>query len=149
LAEQATGRIEAKEGMINEWTRGIQTLLWKPPFLLSLLVILAVALSVTRSGAQIQNLSGNNLYRFCTADASDASLAWGSASLCMGCITAIRDIMADGNPLFGKTACIPATVDMGQMVDIVKNEIHSHPERRHLSAVILVSRAFADDFPCR
>jgi Rap1a immunity proteins len=110
---------------------------------------MAVALSVGRSGAQIQNLSGNNLYRFCTPDASDASLAWGSASICMGYITAIRDIMANGSPLFGSKACIPATVDMGQIVDIVKNQIHTHPEGRHLSAPLLVSKAFADDFPCR
>jgi Rap1a immunity proteins len=124
-------------------------LLWKTPILSSLMVVMALVLSGGRAGAQIQSLSGNNLYRFCTADTPDANLAWGSASLCMGYITAIRDIMANGSPLFGKKACIPATVDMGQIVDIVKNEIHSHPESRHLPAAMLVSKAFANDFPCR
>jgi hypothetical protein len=112
------------------------------------MVVMALVLSGGGAGAQFQSISGNNLYRFCTVDAPDA-LAWGSASLCMGYITAIRDIMANGSPLFGSKACIPATVDMGQIVDIVKKEIRSHPERRHLSAAILVSKAFANDFPCR
>ncbi len=46
-------------------------------------------------------------------------------------------------------ACIPQNADISQMVDLFKNYVRDHPDRRHLLAANLAAEAFALAFPCR
>jgi hypothetical protein len=100
--------------------------------------------------AQIPTLNGNNLYTDCTAANTRVSTdQWLVAGVCIGYVTAIMDALSSGNSVNGFKACVPTNADMNQMVDIVKNFIRDHPEKRHLVATGLVAEAFAQAFPCR
>ena len=95
----------------------------------------------------LQDMSGNNLYRYCVVESGEP-LAMQSAMFCLGYLTAILDVLSSG-PVAGKRACIPASVDENQVVDIATGYIRSHPEIRHLTALAIVAQAFAASFPCR
>jgi hypothetical protein len=100
--------------------------------------------------AAIMPISGNQLYNYCTAAyAKSPSEQWLASGTCFGYVTAVMDALSSGNPLNGFKACVPVNADMNQVVDVVKNFIHDHPEKRHLVAVGLVAEAFAAAFPCR
>lgn len=45
--------------------------------------------------------------------------------------------------------CIPSSVTVGQMTDVVRKYLASHPESRHEFAPLLMRRAFIQSFPCR
>jgi hypothetical protein len=96
----------------------------------------------------VTSLSGTNLYDDCATKADDPN-ALVRATLCMGYISAITDSLSFGNSINGLRACIPAGVDMNQIVDISKAAIKSQPERRHLVASILLAEALSRSFPCR
>lgn len=95
-------------------------------------------------------LNGNHLYADCTAANSKvATDQWLMAGTCMGYLIAVMDALSLGNSINGFKACIPSNADMNQIVDVVKNFIRDHPEKRHLMATALVAEAFSGAFPCR
>jgi len=86
--------------------------------------------------AEIRNVDGNMLSTWCATNAnrerpSDLAMQAGS---CLGYLFSIIDIQTLGNGVNGKKACIPSNADMNQMVDLFKNYVRDHPERRHLLA---------------
>jgi hypothetical protein len=103
------------------------------------------------SQAQIRNVDGNMLSSWCTANANrerlgDVAMQGGA---CVGYLSSIIDIQTSGSVVNGKKACVPLNADMNQIVDLFKNYVRDHPERRHLLAANLAAEAFALAFPCR
>jgi hypothetical protein len=101
--------------------------------------------------AEIRNADGNIVSTWCATNANrerigDFAMQAGS---CFGYLSSIIDIQSSGGAVNGKRACIPLNVDMNQIVDLFKNYVRDHPERRHLLAANLAAEAFALAFPCR
>jgi hypothetical protein len=93
------------------------------------------------TGAKADFRSGNELYTECAA-------AGESQGFCGGYIAAIADV-GSKVPVADVMICPSAKVTVGQVVDIVKQYLAVHPERRRFSASSLVANALADEFPCR
>ena len=116
--------------------------------------IFAIAISLvflSEARAEISNASGNDLSRWCTTNANrerigDFAMQAGG---CFGYLNSVIDILTSGNAINGKKACISRNADTGQIVDLFKNYIRDHPERRHLLAASLAAEAIALAFPCR
>jgi Rap1a immunity proteins len=103
------------------------------------------------SQAEIRNFDGNTLSNLCKTNANrdtPSELAM-QAGACLGYLSSIIDIQTTGGAVIGRRACIPANADMNQIVDLFKNYVREHPERRHLLAANLAAEAFALAFPCR
>lgn len=98
--------------------------------------------------AAISTINGNNLYTDCAANSGVSTEQWLLVGICIGYVTAIMDALSSGNSVNGFKACVPVNADMNQIVDLVKNFIRDHPEKRHLVAEGLVAEAFARAFPC-
>jgi hypothetical protein len=64
-------------------------------------------------------------------------------------LLSIVNIQTSGAAVGGKKACIPPNADMKQIVDVFRNYVRDHPEKRHLLAANLAAEAFALAFPCR
>jgi Rap1a immunity proteins len=108
-------------------------------------------LQLAPARAEIRNADGNIVSTWCSTNAnrermSDVAMQAGS---CLGYLWSIIDIQSSGSAINGKKACIPRNADMGQIVDLFKNYIRDHPEKRHLLAANLAAEAFALAFPCR
>lgn len=108
----------------------------------------ACAVGHAAESRRLQNMSGNDLYRYCTVKSAEP-LALSSAMVCLGYLTAILDVLSSGAPVAGKRACVPASAEEDQVVDITTGYIRAHPEIRHLAALWIVGQAFAASFPCR
>ena len=97
--------------------------------------------------AEIRNADGNIVSTWCSTNANrdrigDMAMQAGS---CLGYLSSIIDIQSSGSAINGKRACIPRNADMNQIVDLFKNYVRDHPEKRHLLAANLAAEAF----PCR
>jgi hypothetical protein len=108
-------------------------------------------LQLAPARTEIRNADGNIVSTWCSTNAnrdrmSDVAMQAGS---CLGYLWSIIDLQSSGSAINGKKACIPRNADMGQIVDLFKNYIRDHPEKRHLLAANLVAEAFALAFPCR
>jgi hypothetical protein len=98
--------------------------------------------------AQLRNADGNMVSTWCATIANEATAAMQAGS-CLGYLWSIIDIQTSGGAVNGRKACIHRNADMGQMVDLFKNYVRDHPEKRHLLAANLAAEAFATAFPCR
>jgi hypothetical protein len=108
-------------------------------------------LQLAPAQAEIRNADGNIVSTWCSTNAnrermSDVAMQAGS---CLGYLSSIIDIQSSGSAINGKKACIPRNADMNQIVDLFKNYVRDHPEKRHLLAANLAAEAFALAFPCR
>jgi hypothetical protein len=82
------------------------------------------------------NAVANTFAKWCATNANrerigDVAIQAGS---CLGYLFSIIDIQSSGGAVNGKKACIPRNADMNQMVDLFKNYVRAHPDRRHLLA---------------
>ena len=106
--------------------------------------MIAVAIAAAISSAPVSDVAawqtGNDLLRFCTTPRS--------SDACFGYIERVADAMADGVPLFGRRACIPAGADAGQIRDVAVRYLESRPDIRHGSAAQLAAIAYSEAFPC-
>jgi hypothetical protein len=97
--------------------------------------ILAVTLALATPAWSESSVNGNLLLRSCSVNADTTS---GNeimrAYTCLGYVLAVVDFLASGNSGRFK-ACLPANADMNQVMDIVKNFLRDHPEKRHLIAL--------------
>lgn len=101
---------------------------------------------LTNSSYAHTEITGNFLYTMCIGKTNDAVTGAGNL-FCLGYVDAVTEALT-GAPVAGKRACIPRGVDENQTVDISTSYIKAHPESRHLAAYALISRAFAEAFPC-
>lgn len=67
---------------------------------------------------------------------------------CRGYIGAIADIMAAGDLVAGRRACIAAPTKRESLVNAVKEWLRRHPEERSKNAFSLVASALAEAYPC-
>ena len=85
-------------------------------------------------------LTGDDLFDWCRASSHDG--CWGYVS---GIVDAMSIVAGAG---LGRRACIPDSVRISRVADIVTRFLLDHPEQRHFGAAGLVVRALADAFPC-
>jgi len=85
--------------------------------------------------------TGNQLHEVCR------SAAPYSEAICSGYVVGIADVMASDR-LNGFTACLPTTVTVRQISDVVSTYLQQHPEMRHYSASSIVAYALSESFPC-
>ena len=45
--------------------------------------------------------------------------------------------------------CMPSTVTVGQVNDMIRNYLRNTPAERHLPADVIISKAFGVAFPCK
>jgi hypothetical protein len=45
--------------------------------------------------------------------------------------------------------CMPSTVTVGQVNDMIRNYLRNTPAERHLPADVIITRAFSAVFPCK
>ena len=86
-------------------------------------------------------VSGNELYKECTADIRESP---GDIGLCAGYVEGL----ADAHGLDG-TTCIPQGVSVGQVKDVIVKYLTQNPELRHFGASLLGFAALAQAFPCK
>jgi hypothetical protein len=107
------------------------------------LIAMATAVALTCLPASAQTVtafySGNALWNECS---DNHAFQFG---LCMGFVAGIADAMN----IAGTKACFPPGVTVGQTVNVVKQFLGQHPERRHETAVLLVASALGEAFPCK
>ncbi|OKO67263.1 Rap1a/Tai family immunity protein [Bradyrhizobium sp. AS23.2] len=100
--------------------------------------------------AQMVSVDGNTLLSLCNANIKQERTGdWAmKGGTCLGYLTSIANIQMSGVAIGGRRACIPANVDMNQVVDVFRSYLRDHPERRHLLAANLAAEAFGAAFPC-
>ena len=103
-------------------------------------IVLAGALaasSVAPALAAQSAVTGNKLLEQCDAD------NFPSRGYCLGYVVGVLDTLPPCH--FNHTA----GVTQQQVMDIAARYLRAHPENRHLSAAVLVFRAFDEFFPCQ
>jgi hypothetical protein len=45
--------------------------------------------------------------------------------------------------------CLPSTVTVGQLNDMIRNYLRNTPAERHLPADVIIVKAFGVAFPCK
>jgi hypothetical protein len=88
-------------------------------------------------------MSGNQLLERCRAE--QGSFARG---ICYGYINGIADVLSSGIVVNGWSACFPAQVTSGQVVDVVTRYLTANPQVRHMSAPGIAAAALEQAFPC-
>ena len=99
-----------------------------------LLTCLTLLLSFS---AQAQYVNGNRLYERMTSSNTSQTM-WA-----LGYVTGVADSFD------GEFFCLPNTVTVGQMSDIVQKSLVARPQERHLRADVLIMLALVDVFPCK
>ena len=87
------------------------------------LTVAAVTMGVAQAPAHAGFADGNRLYQDCSSEKGDVRL-W----LCAGFITGA----VHGNEPLG--GCVPHTVKLDQVRDVVHQYLQKHPEKRHIEA---------------
>lgn len=85
-------------------------------------------------------LTGNQLYAYCTEEGSPAS-----QGICVGYLNGVTEAIAN----LSKRVCIPPSVTMMQVRDVVVQHMRKNAQFRHIQALLLVSVALSDAFPCK
>ena len=111
--------------------------------------ILVIALLVGSAPAWADFSDGNRLHKSCH------DLKGHGLSYCQGYVAAIADTRrsdgragGDGAWLFYNRVCISRSVKVTRLVEVVREYLDQHEERRHISAKALVSEALSGGFPC-
>ena len=117
--------------------------------LLSLVVAVFSVTGVSRAvGAEgLLLFTGNRLWEFCGDDPQGL--------LCSGYVAGVADAMLQ-NDLMAKNsegvggwhACFRTHPTVGQLANVVKQWLQSHPEKRDNGAAGLVAEALQEAFPC-
>lgn len=117
---------------------------------IAVMAALVVARSVnaenTRSAHAFE--SGNSLITVCREGIGNTNVQTIQYFRCTAYMLGIADAMVAGNSVNGYRACFPVGVTVGQIHDVVMENLESHPEERHFAAVGLVAAALQAAFPC-
>jgi Rap1a immunity proteins len=82
---------------------------------------------------------GNRLFTDCSAPVGSQDRMG-----CIGYVTGITDALT-----LLQVVCTPDHSTVGQMLDVVLNQLRAHPEMRHLPAALQARLALQQAFPCR
>jgi hypothetical protein len=97
-------------------------------------------------GANAEFRDGNDLYRQCSAK------GYFDRGVCSGYVTAIADVLIEGDAVQGRKACIPSGPNgapAGHLVAVARQFLAGHPAMRHQSAEGLIASALAEAYPCK
>jgi hypothetical protein len=109
------------------------------------LLALTVIFLVMPTAAEHMYVDTDTLYGWCRPyEVGDI----GPDPLCAGYITAVIDIMADGGSIHDYRACVPDTVELSDLRDLVINELDKRPKKGHANAHIWTAGVFAHAYPC-
>src|SRR5262245_748577 len=123
--------------------------MWNAACLAAILVVTA-----TSSSFAERYISGNDLYPLCSAtpenvpgeQQANASTQWG---FCRGYVAGVADIL-ENREVAGYRACIPtASVEIGQLGDIVTSFLRDHVDERRRTGASIVAFALSQAFPCK
>ncbi len=106
-------------------------------FIALALVICAFAVMARPAGAQFY--TGNKLHEVCNATDETRILA----AACVGYVTGAFDFL-----VWRKEACVPNTVSMAHLTDVVITYLKAHPDKRHLVAAEIVAAVTTSAWPC-
>lgn len=118
--------------------------------LLSLLsLVIGVSFASLGSQASAQNLpdrldTGNDFLRLC---GEGRGLNIETAQNLM-CTSYVRGV-ADGTGLFtGRYICLPAGVDVTQLINVSLSHMRANPDRTHQDVTVLILASWIKSFPC-
>ena len=106
-------------------------------FIALALVIFAFTVMARPVGAQFY--SGNKLHEVCNSTDETRILA----AACVGYVTGAFDFL-----VWRKEACVPNTVSMAHLTDVVMTYLKEHPEKRNLVAAEIVAAVTTNAWPC-
>ena len=129
---------------------------------LSVFILITATLPILSGAVEGRTLSGNELYKSCTATDDPTHYAF-CAAYVMGYVegrnwgtfvvlqqldggSSADEINQLGNLIVGH--CVPVEADYSQLIDVVIKYLQYHPETRHESARTLIWLSFRDAFPC-
>lgn len=70
-------------------------------------------------------------------------------SYCAGFINGVVDVHGEKTTIYGYRACLPLSITVRQMREIVVRWLEEHREKHDLIAHGLVGEALSESFPCR
>lgn len=109
------------------------------------LLALTAALLITPAAAEHTYVDTDVLYGWCKP------YVIGGVSppkLCAGYINAVADILAHGEAIHGQRACVPDTVSLSDIRDLVVGAIDGRPNEGKKSAHDWVAEVLAGAYPC-
>ena len=107
--------------------------------------VLAVVLLATPAAAEHMYVDTDTLYGWCKPyEVGDI----GPGPLCAGYINAVADILASGESIHQRQACVPHDVSLGELRNLVVGEIDKRPKGGIESAHAWVAEILASAYPC-
>lgn len=93
-------------------------------------------------------VSGNDLYRDCTAEKNDLTY-YQTRARCSAYIVGAADGIDEERTMSGIAECVPSNVAIGQLRDIVVDYLKKNPQNRHYTGYSIVSVALISAFRCQ
>lgn len=72
-----------------------------------------------------------------------------SVAYCAGFIHGVVGVHGERTTIYGHRACLPLSVTVRRLREIVVKWLEDHPEKRHLIAHGLLGEALSQTYPCR
>ena len=117
------------------------------PRICAFLVILALSGASPLFAESRVDVNGNALYGWCrTTPGGLPNEPVGG--YCAGFIHGVVDVHGEKTTIYGFRACLPHSVTIRELRDIVVKWLEGHPARRHLIAHGLVGEALSEAYPC-
>ena len=107
------------------------------------LIIIGALLAATPAEARVVTNDGNELLEVCT------QTDYFSQGYCLGYIRALSDGMDMILAMDNKQVCYGGNVTIGQIRDVVIDYVKRNPAKRNQNAMVLVSWALAEAWPCQ
>lgn len=92
-------------------------------------------------------LSGNDLYADCSVP-KDNPVYYSRTERCTGFVSGVVDATEGLRQLLGLPYCVPESVTLGQLNDVVRGYLNSHASERTLAASALVLAALTTTYGC-
>jgi hypothetical protein len=105
--------------------------------------IAALMLAPMTAHADTFNNTGNELKAHCTEE------NFSSKGFCLGFVQGTWNGMIWTVAMLDKKLCVPENVTTGQMRDFALAYIERHPESRDQNAIVLLTTAVAESWPCK
>jgi len=108
--------------------------------------------------APVNAMTGNEWVRQCSKTERDPLKRAVEYGGCLGYVNGLRaglDMLQGFRGFMRRVtvedevACIPLSVDTGQLVDVGQRFMKSHPEQRHETAATFLFMAFREAWPCK
>ena len=109
---------------------------------------LALALALPAAAAEPPKghwTSGERLYAYCLSEVKGLD----ENPLCVGFVSAVADVLAEGTAVSGYRACPRPDLTLQHLVVAVKEYLKARRDLVKLPAVTLVARALAHEWPCK